>query len=121
MRDEILLGSGFVATKVFVHRWPHDTPEWGSKFKALIDSDVNTNNGTRNVELRDGAVVISGHKFDSLKNVGVSVPFFKKECRVMFEGVTTGMYAHAHLYVKNPDAYLAAFDTITCWMHDCGY
>ena len=112
----------FDATKVFAHRWPHDTPKWSGDFQEAVDAKINTSSALRKVELADRSVTINGCGFEALKNVGVSVPFFRKECRMMFEGVCMGNYAHVHVYAAlGADRYLEAFAGIADWMRAHGY
>ena len=115
----------FVATRVFAHKWPRDTPEWGRAFQRLVNDMINTGTSTgcdtREVVLSDRTVAINGLVFESLKNVGVSIPFFKKECRMIFEGLHAGRHAHVHVYAGLEDEYLDAFGRITRWMRYCGY
>ncbi|WP_232212270.1 hypothetical protein [Candidatus Nitrosopumilus koreensis] len=33
----------FLAEKVFVHRWPHDTPLWNDETKKKLDDTINKN------------------------------------------------------------------------------
>lgn len=33
----------YLADKVFVHRWPHDTPLWDSFTKDNLDDHINKN------------------------------------------------------------------------------
>lgn len=112
----------FDATKVFAHRWPHDTPEWSMDFREIVDAKINTSSTLRRVELADRRVTINGCCFERLKNMGVSVPFFRKECRMMFEGVCMGNYAHVHVYAAlGEDRYVESFAGIADWMRANGY
>lgn len=105
----------FAASRVFVHRWPHDTPEWPASFREAVDGRINTRSGTRRIVLtKRGGVSMAGYEFGSLKNVGISVPFFKDECRMMFEARYCGdMYAHAHVYAS--ENHLEVFNRMAEW------
>ena len=37
----------YSAEKIFVHRWPHDTPVWGDSVKSHLDDSVNKKQGKK--------------------------------------------------------------------------
>ncbi len=111
----------FVASRVFVHRWPNDAPEWTRIFREIVCGELNTEGSpVRVVALTGhGGVSIAGHEFGSLKNVGISVPFFKDECRMIFEARCYGnMYVHAHVYVR--ENHIEVFNRLAGWKTEHG-
>ncbi len=123
----------FMADKVFAHRWPRDTPEWTPDDCRFVDEEINIDaqkepvdslgykNLGREISLYGDIVTVGGYAFESVKNVGLSVPFFKDECRMMFEACYDArMYAHFHVYVREEEEYLEAFDMIRRWKRELG-
>jgi len=72
----------YLADKVFVHRWPHDTPMWDSLTKEHLDDTINKNPEKKQIIVKANTITIGNIEFFSLKKIGISVPFFKDECTV---------------------------------------
>lgn len=104
----------YLADKVFVHRWPHDTPVWDSLTKEYLDDAINKNPEKKRIIVKENTITIESVKFTSLKKIGISVPFFKDECTVIFEGRFGELYGHAHITVKSGD-YLDIFNQLIRW------
>lgn len=104
----------YLADKVFVHRWPHDTPVWDSLTKEYLDDAINKNPEKKRIIVKENTITIESVKFTSLKKIGISVPFFKDECTVIFEGRFGELYGHAHIIVKSGD-YLDIFNQLIRW------
>ncbi|MGY5142432.1 MAG: hypothetical protein ACW9WZ_05235 [Nitrosopumilus sp.] len=90
----------FQAEKIFVHRWPHNTPEWSKEIKSKLDLTINKKIETKNVRVIDNFIHIENFKFDNLTKIGISIPFFKDECRMIFECQFDGLFAHIHITKK---------------------
>lgn len=90
----------FQAEKIFVHRWPHNTPEWSQEIKSKLDLTINKKIETKNVRVIDNFIHIENFKFDNLTKIGISIPFFKDECRMIFECQFDGLFAHIHITKK---------------------
>lgn len=104
----------YLADKVFVHRWPHDTPLWDSLTKANIDKTINKNPEKKQIAIKENKITIQNIEFTSLKKIGISVPFFKDECTMIFEGQFGILYGHVHITMKSGN-YLDIFDQLIQW------
>lgn len=106
-------GISYMADRVFIHRWPHDTPEWDGAARSRIEHIIKKP-GKKAVTARGKTVTIEGVEFSSLKKLGVSVPFFKRDCRMIFESQFGGLYAHVHV-ITSGDDYLEVFGRLARW------
>lgn len=104
----------YFADKVFVHRWPHDTPLWGDSIKKQLDDSINKNPEKKQVIVREKTIQIQNIAFSSLKKIGISIPFFKDECTMIFEGTFGELSAHAHITIKQRN-YLDIFNQLISW------
>jgi hypothetical protein len=104
----------YLADKVFVHRWPHDTPLWDSFTKDNLDVHINKNPEKKQIIVKDNTITIENIEFFSLKKIGISVPFFKDECTVIFEGRFGDFFGHAHITIKSGN-YLDIFNQLIKW------
>jgi len=104
----------YLADKVFVHRWPHDTPMWDSFTKEKLDDMINKNPEKKQIIVKENKITIQNIEFTSLKKIGISVPFFKDECTVIFEGRFGDLFGHAHITVKSGN-YLDIFNRLIRW------
>ena len=103
-----------MADKVFIHRWPHDTPVWGDSTKKQLDEYVNKKLTEKQVIVDGKEIRIEGITFKSLKKIGISIPFFKKESTMIFEGQFDGLFAHVHITTKSKD-FLEIFNALIKW------
>ena len=71
--------------KIHVHRWPKDSPPWDDSVQRELDDSVNKNPESKKVTIKEKTILIGNIEFYSLKKIGISVPFFKKECAMIFE------------------------------------
>jgi hypothetical protein len=69
------------------------------------------------VTVKKDVVQIENFKFTSLKKVGISVPFFKKECTLIFEAQFGALLAHVHVTVKSEN-YVDVFTELTSWKNE---
>ncbi len=104
----------FLAEKVFVHRWPHDTPLWNDETKKKLDDTINKNPEPKKITVNEKLVQIEDFTFSNLIKIGISVPFFKDECRMIFESQFGELYAHIHITVKSSE-YLEIFSKLKSW------
>ena len=102
----------YFADKVHVHRWPQDSPIWNDAVKGQIDEFINKNPKKKQIIVRDNYLKIENFEFNSLKKIGVSVPFFKNECTMILEVQYGLLYAHVHITTKSDD-YLEIFNKLT--------
>jgi hypothetical protein len=104
----------YLAEKVFVHRWPHDTPIWGDPIKKQLDDCINKKSGQKQIVVNDKTIEIENFEFNSLKKIGISVPFFKDECTMIFEGQFGEFFAHVHITTKSKN-FLDVFNQLIFW------
>lgn len=104
----------YLSDKIHVHRWPQDSPEWdGSTQKQIVDS-INKNPEKKQVTIKEKIIQIEDFEFTSLKNIGISVPFFKEECTLIFEAQFGKLCAHVHITIKSKN-YADIFNELTSW------
>ncbi len=104
-----------MAKKVHVHRWPMESPPWDDSITGKINESINKNPAKKEIRIGDKTIQIQGVEFASLKKIGISVPFFKEECTLIFEAqFGEGLFAHVHITVKSvnfPDV----FEQLISW------
>lgn len=104
----------FFAEKVFVHRWPHDTPLWDDSVKQKLDDTISKNPEPKKITVSEKLIQIQSFQFSNLKKIGISVPFFKDECRMIFESQFGELCAHIHITVKSSE-YMEIFGKLKSW------
>ena len=104
----------YLADKVHVHRWPHDTPLWDDSTKKQLDDLINKNPQKKQIIVKEKSVQIKNITFVSLKKIGISVPFFKDECTMILEGKFGDLFAHVHITTKS-DNFLEIFNRLISW------
>jgi hypothetical protein len=63
----------YLADKVHVHRWPHDTPLWSDSIKKQLDDSINKNPQKKQIIVGEKFIQIENFVFNSLKKIGISV------------------------------------------------
>jgi len=104
----------YLADKVHVHRWPMDSPVWDDSVKKELDDSINKNPNKKKISIKENTIQIENFKFTSLKKIGITVPFFKKECTLIFEAQFGTLLAHVHVTVKSEN-YVDIFNELTVW------
>jgi hypothetical protein len=104
----------YLADKVFVHRWPHDTTLWDSFTKETLDDTINKNPEKKQIRVKENKITVQNIEFTSLKKIGISVPFFKDECTMIFEGQFGNLSGHAHITIKSGN-YLDVLNRLIQW------
>ena len=104
----------FLADKVHIHKWPQDTPIWDYSIQKQIDDSINKKSDSKKIIINQKTIQVENFKFHSLKKVGVSVPFFKNEFRLIFEGEFEGLFAHVHITKKSGN-FLELFNQVISW------
>ncbi len=97
-----------------MHRWPQDSPIWDDSTQKQIDESINKNPEKKQVIIKKNIVQIENFEFTSLKKIGITVPFFKKECTLIFEAQFGKLYAHVHITIKSQN-YVDVFNELTSW------
>ena len=67
----------YLADKIFVHRWPHDTPLWADDLKKQLDESINKNPEKKQVTVKNTTVKIENFEFHSLKKLEYQFRFSK--------------------------------------------
>ena len=104
----------YESDKVHVHRWPQDSPIWDDSISKQLDDTINKNPEKKQVTIKDKIIQIENFEFHALQKIGISVPFFKKECTLIFEAQFGGLYAHVHITIKSEN-YVDVFNQLTSW------
>ncbi|MFB5606959.1 MAG: hypothetical protein ACE5RG_02525 [Candidatus Nitrosomaritimum yanchengensis] len=104
----------YLCEKIHVHRWPMDGPLWGDSVKKELDDSINKNPNKKQVTIKENTIQIENFKFTSLKKIGITVPFFKKECTLIFEAQFGTLLAHVHVTIKSEN-YVDVFTELTSW------
>ncbi len=108
----------FSADKVYVHRWPLNSPVWSKSVKEKIDLDVNKNSEKKKIIINDLQIRITDYEIYKIKKVGVTVPMFKKETTMVFEGHLVDLDAHIHI-TTTAQNYLEIFNQLMLWKNRC--
>jgi len=104
----------YLSDKIHVHRWPQDTPEWDDITQKQLDDFINKNPEKKQVTIKEKIIQIENFEFHSLKQIGISVPFFKEECTLIFEAQFGKLFAHVHISIKSKN-YVDVFNKLTSW------
>ena len=107
----------YLCERIHVHRWPMDGPIWDDSVKKELDDSINKNPKKKKVTIEKNIVQIENFKFTSLKKIGITVPFFKKECTLIFEAQFGALLAHVHVTVKSEN-YVDVFTELTSWKNE---
>ena len=102
----------YLADKVIIHRWPQDTPEWDDSTKKQLES-ITKKSEKKRVQLSN-IIKIENFEFSSIKKIGITVPFFKEECTMIFETKFGEFFAHIHITIKSKE-YVEIFNKLHSW------
>ena len=104
----------FFADKVFVHHWPKNSPSWSDSLQKKIYASLNKNSDPKKIIVNSNSIQIKDFEFTCLKKIGVSVPFFKEECRIIFEAQFERFSAHIHITIKSNN-FIDIFNELISW------
>ena len=104
----------YLADKVHVHRWPHDTPLWSDSIKKQLDDLINKNSKQKQITVNEKSIQIENITFNSLTKIGISIPFFKDECIMILEAQFGKFFAHIHITTRS-DNFLEIFNQLISW------
>ena len=104
----------YFADKVFVHRWPKNSPSWPDSLQEKLDLLLNKNSDKKKFIVNSNSIKIHDFEFTSLKKIGISVPFFKEECRIIFEAQFEKVFAHVHITIKSNN-FIDIFNELISW------
>ncbi|MDA7959133.1 MAG: hypothetical protein MPJ08_00175 [Nitrosopumilus sp.] len=100
----------FYSDRVHAHALPGGAP-WGEAAAASI-SGANSP-GRKRVRIDGRSVTVGDLAFGPVSRVGVTVPLFKRECTMVFEGHFGGGSAHVHITARSN--YRDVFAALTSW------
>lgn len=104
----------YLADKVFIHHWPKDTPKWSESFQKKLDVSINKNSEKKQIIVNSKIIEIEEFQFFNLKKIGISIPFFKEECTMIFEAQVEDFFAHIHITIKFNN-FLEVFNELISW------
>lgn len=104
----------YLSDKIHVHQWPKDSPVWDDSVQKELDDSINKNSEKIPVIIKEKTIVVGNIEFYSLKKIGITVPFFKKECTIIFEAQFGSLFAHVHVTIKSEN-YVDVFNDLTAW------
>jgi hypothetical protein len=104
----------FYAEKVYFHHWPPETPKWNNERQEKVDSDINTNKAKKKITIKDTSVKIDDYTFDPIKKIGLTIPQFKRQSTMIFEGHCEEFDAHVHITTRAQN-YLEIFNKLMKW------
>ena len=104
----------FFADKVFVHHWPKNSPPWSDSFQEKLDVSLNKNSAQKKIIVNSNSINIENFEFTCLKKIGISVPFFKEECRMIFEAQFEKFFTHVHITIKSTN-FIELFNELISW------
>jgi len=107
----------YLSDKIHVHRWPQDSPVWDISIQKELDDSINKNSEKKQVTIKEKIIQIENFEFTSLRKIGISVPFFKEECTVIFEAKFDDLFAHVHITIKSEN-YVDVFNHLTSWKQE---
>lgn len=103
----------FYADKVHAHHWPLDTPKWGDMVEKQVNQYLN-NKEKKQIVIKNTTIEIGNYSFTAIKKIGLTIPLFKKQSTLIFEGYFDKFAAHVHITIKSED-YLEIFTKLTHW------
>jgi hypothetical protein len=108
----------FFADKLHVHHWPLNSSVWSKSTKEKIDFELNKNTDKKEIVINDQKIKINNYEFNKIKKVGITVPLFKKQTTVVFEGHFEDYDAHVHITTYSQN-YLEIFNKLMLWKNGC--
>ncbi len=106
----------YTTDKAFVHKWPRDSPDWSDDVQKELDESINKNKELQ-ITIKEKSILIGNIEFYSLKKIGISAPFFKEECAMIFEAQFGSLFAHVHIHIKSKD-YVEIFNKLVSWKNE---
>lgn len=91
-----------------------NSPIWSKSFQEKIDLNLNKNIEIKKIMIDKKTVRINDFEFLKIKKIGITVPLFKKETTMVFEGHFHGFEAHIHITTQSKN-YLKIFNMLMDW------
>ena len=104
----------FYAEKVYFHHWPPETPKWNNSRKEKIDTDINSNLEKKHISINGKSIQINNYVFDNVRKIGLTIPQFKRQSTMIFEGHCEEFDAHVHVTTRSEN-YLEIFYNLMKW------
>ena len=104
----------YLADKVYVHHWPKNSPTWSESLQQKLDTSINKNSKKKEIIFGSDDIHIENFQFTSLQKIGISVPFFKEECTIIFEAQFEQVFTHVHITIKS-HTFLDIFNQLISW------
>ncbi|MSS86702.1 MAG: hypothetical protein CK526_06325 [Thaumarchaeota archaeon] len=79
-----------------------------------LDILINKKSDKKEIIVNSNSIRIQDFEFTSLKKIGISVPFFKEECTMIFEAQFENIFAHIHITIKSNN-FLEIFNELISW------
>jgi len=104
----------FFAEKVYFHHWPKETPQWSEYRISMVDNSINQNTQKKHVLIKEKSIQIEQYIFVNIKKIGLTIPQFKRQCTMIFEGHCEEFDAHVHVTTRS-EKYLEIFYNLMKW------
>jgi hypothetical protein len=108
----------FFADKLHVHHWPSNSPIWSKSTKEKVDQDLNKNPNKKKIMIQDQQLKINEYEFNKIKKIGITVPLFKNQTTLVFEGHFEDFDAHVHVTTSSQN-YVEIFNKLVIWKDRC--
>ena len=90
---------------------------WSDSLQKKLDISINQNSDKKIIIINSNTIWIEDFEFTCLKKIGVSVPFFEEECRVIFEAQFEKVFTHAYIIIKFNN-FLDIFNKLISWKNN---
>ena len=104
----------FFADKLHVHHWPLNSSIWSKSTKEKVDLDLNKNPNKKKIMIKDQQIKINDYEFNKIKKIGITVPLFKNQTTLVFEGHFEDFDAHVHVTTSSQN-YVEIFNKLVIW------
>jgi len=104
----------FFAEKVYIHHWPPETPKWSNSRKDKVEADINKNKEKKQIIIKNKTVKIDNYTFNPIRKIGLTIPQFKRQSIMIFEGHCEEFDAHIHITTKSKN-FLEIFNQLMKW------
>ena len=104
----------FFAEKVYFHHWPPETPSWNESRKFNVEEYINKNKEKKQIIIKHKTVQINNYLFNPIKKIGLTIPQFKRQATMIFEGHCKEFDAHVHVTTSDKN-YLEIFNQLMKW------
>jgi len=91
-----------------------NSPTWSMSSQEKIDLDLHKNPEKKKIRIKEKMIWINDYEFSKLNKVGITVPLFKRETTMVFEGHFQGLDAHIHITIISKN-FLKIFNRLMDW------